>query len=90
MCIRDRRRRARREREREEAAGEANRRPPLPKLDASLEGSEALRGVAGLHPAEQVALGAVLERFEAEFVRLSGEGVALAVKFPKSKRLAKR
>ena len=32
----------------------------------------------------------VLERFEAEFVRLSGEGVALAVKFPKSKRLAKR
>ncbi len=38
----------------------------------------------------RASVGAVLERFEAEFVRLSGEGVALAVKFPKSKRLAKR
>ena len=39
----------------EEAAGEANRRPPLPKLDASLEGSEALRGVAGLRLAKRQA-----------------------------------
>ena len=31
-----------------------------------------------------------LERFEAEFCALTGAGVALAVKFPKSKRLAKR
>ena len=38
----------------------------------------------------RASVGAVLERFEAEFVRLSGEGVSLATKFPKSKRLAKR
>ena len=38
----------------------------------------------------RASVGAVLERFEAEFVRLSGAGVALAVKFPTSKRLAKR
>jgi hypothetical protein len=39
----------------EEAKGEANRKPPLPKLDASLEGSEALRGVAGLTMAKRQA-----------------------------------
>ena len=39
----------------EEAAGEASRKPPLPKLDASLEGSEVLRGVAGLRLAKQQA-----------------------------------
>ena len=38
----------------------------------------------------RASVGAVLERFEAEFVRLSGAGVSLAVAFPKSKRLAKR
>ncbi len=38
----------------------------------------------------RASVGAVLERFEAEFVRLSGEGVSLATKFPTSKRLAKR
>jgi Ran GTPase-activating protein (RanGAP) involved in mRNA processing and transport len=39
----------------EEAKGEANRKPPLPKLDASLEGSEALRGIAGLEMAKRQA-----------------------------------
>ena len=38
----------------------------------------------------RASVGAVLERFEAEFCSLTGAGVALAVKFPKSKRLAKR
>ena len=39
----------------EEAAGEASRKPPLPKLDASLEGSDVLRGVAGVRLAKRQA-----------------------------------